>query len=66
MNFRLKLACSIVSVSAAVFAFEGVKAQGQTPRVQAENQVQNIQSVEQTPNTVAQFNSGGRTRSGSS
>ena len=67
MNFRqLKLACSIVSVSATIFAFEGVKAQGQTPRVQAENQVQNIQSVEQTPNTVAQFNPGGRTRSGSS
>lgn len=67
MNFRqLKLACSIVSVSAAIFAFEGVKAQGQTPEIQAETQVQNVQSVEITPSTVAQFNPGGSTRSGSS
>ncbi|MEM7715708.1 MAG: hypothetical protein AAF349_19400 [Cyanobacteria bacterium P01_A01_bin.68] len=67
MNFRqLKLACSIVSVSAAVFAFEGVKAQGQTPPVQVQNQASHIQNVDQAPNKVAQFNPGGSTRSGSS
>lgn len=67
MNFRqLKLACSIVSVSAAVFAFEGVKAQGQTPQIQAETQVSNIENVQEVPNKVAQFNPGTPTRSGSS
>ncbi|MEL6457467.1 MAG: hypothetical protein AAFY21_14965 [Cyanobacteria bacterium J06641_2] len=68
MNFRqLKLACSIVSVSAAMFAFEGVKAQGQTPQIQGQTQVSNVQSVEEAPNNkVAQFNPGTSTRSGSS
>lgn len=66
IDFRqLKLTCSIVSVSAAIFAINGVKAQAETPQIQAESQTSNAY-VEKTSNKVAQFSPGRRTRSGSS
>ncbi|MCJ8282891.1 MAG: hypothetical protein MJK14_24585 [Rivularia sp. ALOHA_DT_140] len=66
MNFqKLKLAASIISISAAIFSVDGVKAQGQTPQIQAENQTPKAR-VEKTSNKVAQFSPGTRTRSGSS
>ncbi|MEA5598675.1 hypothetical protein [Rivularia sp. UHCC 0363] len=64
MNFRqLKLACSIASISAAIFA-GGVKAQAQTPQIEA--QPQNNPAYVQTPEKVAQFSPGTTTRSGPS
>ncbi|MEO1429588.1 MAG: hypothetical protein AAFS12_09615 [Cyanobacteria bacterium J06632_19] len=66
MNFQqLKLACSVVSLSAVIFASNGVKAQGQTPQIQAETQTANTY-VEKSPEKVAQFSPGTSTRSGSS
>ncbi|AFY55239.1 hypothetical protein Riv7116_2737 [Rivularia sp. PCC 7116] len=66
MNFQqLKLACSVVSVSAVIFASNGVKAQGQTPQIQAETQTSNTY-VEKSSKKVAQFAPGTSTRSGSS
>ncbi len=66
MNFgQLKLACSIASLSAAIFAFGGVKAQAQTPQIQAQPETANTY-VEQVPKKVAQFEPGTPTRSGPS
>lgn len=66
MNFRqLKLACSIATVSAAIFASGGMQAQAQTPQTQAQTQAPNV-TVEETPQKVAQFTPGTATRSGPS
>lgn len=66
MNFQqLKLACSIVSVSTAIFAFDAAKAQAETPQIQAETQAPNAY-VEKAPNKVAQIEPGRNTRSGPS
>ncbi len=65
MNFRqLKLTCSIVSLSAAIFAFDGVKAQAQTPQIQAQSETAN--TYVETSKKVAQFTPGATTRSGPS
>ncbi len=62
MNFRqLKLACSIATLSAAIFVVEGVKAQAQTPQIQTQTQ-----TVEKVANKVAQIIPGRSTRSGPS
>lgn len=59
MNFRqLKLACSIATLGAGIFAFDGVKAQAQP-------QIPNPY-VEKAPKKVAQFTPGRTTRSGPS
>ena len=61
MNFgQIKLACSIASLSAAMFAFGGVKAQAQTPQIQAQPQTAN--TYVETPKKVAQFTPGASTR----
>jgi hypothetical protein len=66
MNFRqLKLACSIVSISAAIFAIDGAKAQAQTPQIQDQTQTPNTY-VEKAPSQVAQLAPGTTTRSGPS
>ncbi|MBV6624284.1 MAG: hypothetical protein KI793_15315 [Rivularia sp. (in: Bacteria)] len=66
MNFQqLKLACSVVSASVVILASNGVKAQGQTPEIQAEPQTPNAY-VEKSPEKVAQFTPGTTTRSGPS
>lgn len=59
MNFRqLKLAISIASLSAAIFAVDSVKAIAQTQTPEA--------SLEKVPDKVAQVTPGRRTRSGPS
>ncbi|MGB3640756.1 MAG: hypothetical protein WBA39_24750 [Rivularia sp. (in: cyanobacteria)] len=61
---KLKLACSIASLSAAIFTFGGVKAQAETPQIQAQPETAN--TYVETPKKVAQFQPGTSTRSGSS
>lgn len=64
MNLRqLKLACTIASLSAAIFTFGEVKAQAETPQIQAQPEA-NTQI--KTPKKVAQFEPGTSTRSGPS
>lgn len=66
INFRqLKLACSIVSISAGIFAVNGSKAIAQTPQIQEQPQTSNTY-VEKLPQQVAQFTPGTTTRSGPS
>ncbi len=66
INFRqLKLACSIVSISAGIFAVDGSKATAQTPQIQEQPQTSNTY-VEKLPQQVAQFSPGTNTRSGPS
>ena len=60
---QLKLACGIASLSAAIFTFGGVKAQAETPQIQAQPEAN---TYVKTPKKVAQFEPGTSTRSGPS
>ena len=65
MNFgKLKLACTIATLSAAIFTCDGVKAQGQTPQIQGQPEANTY--VGQAPKKVAQIMPGTSTRSGPS